>query len=88
VTSLLKNVVSPVSAFAILLHRRENEIRMYLHYCVTGLLPEQPLAPAWAGSAEPALLRQMLRVRGRQAKGMTCSIRQQQKTRAGQRKER
>lgn len=88
VTSLLKNVVSPVSAFAMPLHRRENETRMYLHYCITCLLPELPLAPAWGGSTELAFLREMLWVQWRQAKGMTHSIKQQQKTRAGQREER
>lgn len=47
---LLKNVVSPTSAVSMTMHRRKHEIRMYLHYCTTCLLPELPPAPAWGGA--------------------------------------
>lgn len=83
-----KLLFSFFSAFAMPLHRREHEIRVPLHYCPTHLLPELPLAPAWGGSSELAFLRKMLQVQGKRVKGMARSRKWQQKTRAGQRKER
>lgn len=57
--------------------------------CCTTVQPASSQScPQRGEEPEPAFLREVLRARERQAEGMTCSIRWQQKTRAGQRKER
>lgn len=70
-TPLLKNMISPISAFTMPPHRKEREIRMCLHYFPPCLLLELSLAPAWGKSTDPASLGEMLQVQERRAMGMT-----------------